>query len=167
MFAAASSPVALPFRLDVRPLEGGGVIVERDVADRQEGAEVEVAFAAGEVAEAAHVDERDVAPAPRHLGDRPKRAAVAENSLGPRVMRRFVAGPTSVDLRVDVRKIIQRSYVDYTWMNDLNLVVRRQLNNHVTVYGRGYGEFMPTEDVALLQEAASAPVTTRSRGFSS
>jgi hypothetical protein len=81
----------------------------------------------------------------RHLGDRPKRAAVAENSLGPRVMRRFVTGPTSVDLRVDVRRIIQRSYVDYTWMNDLDLVVRRQLNNHVTVYGRGYGEFITVD----------------------
>src|SRR6185437_9135562 len=39
--------------------------------DRQEGAEVEMTAAAGEVAEAAHVDERDVAaPASRHLRDR-------------------------------------------------------------------------------------------------
>ena len=39
--------------------------------DRQEGAEVEMAAAAREVAQAAHVDERDVvAPAPRHLRDR-------------------------------------------------------------------------------------------------
>jgi len=38
--------------------------------DRQEGAEIEMAAAAREVAEAAHVDERDVAaPAPRHLRD--------------------------------------------------------------------------------------------------
>jgi hypothetical protein len=81
----------------------------------------------------------------RHLGDRPKRAAVAENSLGARVMRRLTAGATAVDLRVDARKIIQRAYVDYTWMTDADLVVRRQLNSHATVYGRGYAELITVD----------------------
>lgn len=78
----------------------------------------------------------------RHLGDRPKRQAVAENALGPRLMHRFTRGQTAVDIRVNVHKIIQKAYVDYTWMNDANVVVRRQLNPHATLYGRGYGQLI-------------------------
>lgn len=81
----------------------------------------------------------------RHLGDRPKRGAVAENSIGPRLMRRFTAGSTSVDLRIDARRVIQRSYVDYTSMSDVDLAVRHQLNSRAAVYGRGYGELITVD----------------------
>ena len=37
-------------------------------------------------------------------GDRVKRRTVADNSVGPRVMRRFGGVRQSVDLRVDIRK---------------------------------------------------------------
>lgn len=81
----------------------------------------------------------------RHLGDRPKRQAVAENAVGPRIMRRFTRGATALDVRVNVHKIIARAYVDYTWMNDANVVVRRQLNSHATLYGRGYGQLITVD----------------------
>src|SRR4051812_10735720 len=76
----------------------------------------------------------------RHLGDRPKRLAVAENSLGLRVMRRLNAGASSVDLRGDIRKVIERAYMDYSWIGDVDAVVRHRVSPHVTVYGRGRGE---------------------------
>jgi hypothetical protein len=76
----------------------------------------------------------------RHFGDRPKRIAVAMNSLGARAMRRFTAGPGAVDLRVDLRKVIARAYVDYTWVGGADVTLRRPLNGRVGVYGRGYGE---------------------------
>ncbi|MGE0449227.1 MAG: hypothetical protein AB7Q29_06540 [Vicinamibacterales bacterium] len=83
----------------------------------------------------------------RHLGDRPKRNAIAENSLGIRVMRRFSATGTgtSLDVRADARKIIQRSYVDYTWMTDLDLWVRQRVHPHAAIYGRAYGELIPVD----------------------
>jgi hypothetical protein len=77
----------------------------------------------------------------RHLGDRPKRLAVAENSLGPRVMRRFGQGAgESLDVRVDIRKVIARAYDDYSWIGDVDLVGRAPLSPHTQMYVRGYGE---------------------------
>jgi hypothetical protein len=76
----------------------------------------------------------------RHLGDRPKRLAVAENSLGLRVMRRLYAGDNGLDLRGDFRKVIERAYMDYSWIGDVDVVVRHRLSPHTAVYGRGYGE---------------------------
>ena len=63
----------------------------------------------------------------RHLGDRYKRVAVAENSLGPRVMRRFTFGTMNVEGRADLRKVIAHAYVDYNWFADVDVIVRSDL----------------------------------------
>jgi hypothetical protein len=79
----------------------------------------------------------------RHLGDRPKRMAVAENSLGPRVLQRFGTGAAgTLDVRVDVRKVIARAFDDYDWIEELALAYSRPLTPHVAVYGRGYGQLI-------------------------
>jgi hypothetical protein len=85
----------------------------------------------------------------RHLGDRPKRRAVAENSLGIRVMRRFGHERTTFDVRADARKITQHSFVDYTSMSDLDLVLRRKVSPHLGFYGRLNGQLITVDpDVA-------------------
>lgn len=85
----------------------------------------------------------------RHLGDRFKRLAVAENSLGVRVMREINTGSSTIDMRVDVRKVIARAYVDYTWMGDLDLGVRRAVSPHASLYGRVLGQGITVDpDVA-------------------
>ena len=76
----------------------------------------------------------------RHLGDRARRVAVAENSLGPRVMRRFTDGPTTIDVRGDVRKVIARAYVDYTWISNIDVTLRSDLNPRLGLYARGFGQ---------------------------
>jgi hypothetical protein len=76
----------------------------------------------------------------RHLGDRSKRLAVAENSLGGRLMRRLSVHAATVDLRADLRKVIEHAYVDYTWIGDADVTVRHTVNRRVEVYARGYGE---------------------------
>ncbi|MFN8063293.1 MAG: hypothetical protein U0P82_00735 [Vicinamibacterales bacterium] len=82
----------------------------------------------------------------RHLGDRPKRLAVAENSLGPRLMRRFGTDARGIfDVRADVRKVIARAYDDYTWIEELELTARRPLNPHVAVFSRGYGTLIQVD----------------------
>jgi hypothetical protein len=73
----------------------------------------------------------------RHLGDRPKRIAVADNSLGGRVMRQVAAGPGTVDLRGDLRWVIARAYVDYTWIAVGDATLRRSISERVGVYGVG------------------------------
>jgi hypothetical protein len=82
----------------------------------------------------------------RHLGDRPKRLAVAENSLGPRIMRRL-GDPSSesLDVRVDLRKVIARAYDDYSWIEEAELVARRQLAPRVGFYVRAYGQLIQVD----------------------
>jgi len=77
----------------------------------------------------------------RHLGDRFKRIAVAENSLGVRALSRFaLSSSTSLDLRADVRKVIAVAYVDYETMTEVDLTLRQRFNDHVGLFVRGYGE---------------------------
>ncbi len=52
-------------------------------------------------------------------------------------MRRFGGEPTSLELRADVRKVIARAYVDYTWIGDVDLMFRRSFNDRAGVLRRG------------------------------
>jgi len=54
----------------------------------------------------------------RHLNDRPKRQAIDWNMAGARVRGTFGRGRSTLDTRVDVRGVVQRSYVDYRWELD-------------------------------------------------
>jgi hypothetical protein len=51
----------------------------------------------------------------RHLADRANRVAVAWNMVGARVQREVTAGRAHLDARVDVRGVVAKSFVDYTW----------------------------------------------------
>ncbi len=76
----------------------------------------------------------------RHLGDRFKRAAVAENSLGLRIWKNVpISDRTTLVLRGDIRKVISAAYVDYTWMSDVDMTLRRSLNPKSSLYGRLVG----------------------------
>lgn len=83
----------------------------------------------------------------RHLGDRFKRIAVAENSLGVRALSKLKFSPTTtLDVRGDFRKVIAVAYVDYTTMSEVDLVLRRTLNTHSSVYARGYGSGISVDE---------------------
>jgi hypothetical protein len=81
----------------------------------------------------------------RHLGDRFKPVAVAENSLGPRVMRRFVVDDKTIDVRGNLRKVIAHAYVDYTWMADFDLTAKIPVRPKVGAYGRAFGELITVD----------------------
>lgn len=51
----------------------------------------------------------------RHLSDRPKRHPVDWNMIGGRVRGRLARGRTDLRGRVDLRRVIQKSFVDYRW----------------------------------------------------
>jgi hypothetical protein len=76
----------------------------------------------------------------RHLSDRPKRQAIAMNVAEARVLRRFDLRAATVDVRANVGRLVQRSYVDYTWIGDLDVIARHPLTPHVGTYGRIFGE---------------------------
>jgi len=57
----------------------------------------------------------------RHLSDRPKRFAIDWNMLGARAQTSMTAGRTRMDARVDLRRVILQSFVDYRWELDAEL----------------------------------------------
>ena len=58
-------------------------------------------------------------------------------------MQRFGEdAPTSLDIRADVRKVIASAYNDYSWIEEFELVGRRQLNVHTGFYARVYGQLI-------------------------
>jgi hypothetical protein len=63
----------------------------------------------------------------RHLSDRPKLLAVDWNMLGARVQKSATLGITQMDARVDVRRAVLHSFVDYTWEVDGGLRNRYRL----------------------------------------
>ncbi len=76
----------------------------------------------------------------RHLGDRFKRTPVAENSLGVRVWKNVVIDDqTQLALRFDARQVVSRAYVDYEWMSDLDVMLRRTMHPRAQLYGRLIG----------------------------
>jgi hypothetical protein len=82
----------------------------------------------------------------RHLSDRPKRAAIAWNELGARLLRRISVGPTTVDVDLEGGRTIQHSFVDYTWLGEVNVLVRHPLNEHVSVFGLAAGQFFAVDE---------------------
>ncbi len=76
----------------------------------------------------------------RHLGDRPKRDSVAMNAMLGRVLRRVELDGATLDVKGDFGPIVAHAYVDYTWLANLDLVMRRPLSATTAIYGRAYGE---------------------------
>jgi hypothetical protein len=85
----------------------------------------------------------------RHLSDRPKRFAIAWNVLGGRVLRRVAVQGVTIDVVASAGKIVQNSYVDYTWTGDLDLLIRRPVTPRVGVFAHGFGNaFLVDQTVA-------------------
>jgi hypothetical protein len=76
----------------------------------------------------------------RHLGDRPKRDPVAFNAWLVRLIKRIERGSDTIDVTGDIGPVVARAWVDYTWLGNVDVTVRRPLRPAITVYGRGFGE---------------------------
>jgi hypothetical protein len=76
----------------------------------------------------------------RHLSDRPKRPAVAWNTIGGRVLHRLTIGGTIIDADLDVGRVVQHSFVDYTWIGSLELQVRHEVTPRVGVFAHATGQ---------------------------
>lgn len=82
----------------------------------------------------------------RHLSDRPKAFAVAYNEVGARVTHRRAFGATTVDLEVEGGRAVQHSYVDYTWLGEAHLFIRRPVNARLGVFAHGTGQAFAVND---------------------
>ena len=89
----------------------------------------------------------------RHLSDRPKPFAVAYNEVGGRVMRRITLGTTTIDVDLEGGRAVQHSYVDYTWLGELQLLVRRPINERVGVFAHGSGQAFAVNEIVAKRGA--------------
>ena len=91
----------------------------------------------------------------RHLSDRSKSFAVAYNEVGGRVLHRLTLGTTTVDLDLEGGRPVQHSYVDYTWIGEGQLLIRRPLTEHVSLFAHGSGQAFAVND-ALANRGTQA-----------
>jgi hypothetical protein len=76
----------------------------------------------------------------RHLSDRGNKRAIAMNIFGSRVLRRIPLGAGTLDVWADLGRVVQHTYVDYTWRARVSLVARRPMGSRLGVFGRAFGE---------------------------
>jgi hypothetical protein len=83
----------------------------------------------------------------RHLSDRPKEFAVAYNEIGARAMSRVARGVTTVDVDVEGGRAVQHSYVDYTWIGEMQVLVRHPVSERVGVFMHGSGQAFAVDEL--------------------
>jgi hypothetical protein len=74
----------------------------------------------------------------RHLSDRPKDYPVDWNMLGGRVTKHISEGAGTVDLRVDLRRTIVVTTVDYEWELNAGGQGQYRLHPHLALVGGGF-----------------------------
>lgn len=82
----------------------------------------------------------------RHISDRPKRFAVTWNEVGGRALHRRALGTTTVDVDLEGGRLVQHSYVDYTWRGEVHLLVRHPFSDHLGVFGHGAGQLFGVDE---------------------
>ena len=112
---AANYQVVLGEQLRKFDPNQGNYLLEGSASGRAHGVEVSLVFH--------HIS--------RHLSDRPKVFAVDWNMVGARVEKTASLGIAHLDARVDVRRAILHSFVDYTWEVDADLRNRYRLTPRV------------------------------------
>jgi hypothetical protein len=73
----------------------------------------------------------------RHLSDRPKRFPIDWNMIGGRIRGSTTSGRTALGGRVDVRGVIQKTYVDYRWEVETAGAARVALRPGVALVSNG------------------------------
>jgi len=76
----------------------------------------------------------------RHLSDRPKRFPIAMNVVMGRLMHHIDVEKTGIGLRAELGRLVQHSYVDYSWIGEAEVLARRPVSPRIGVYGRLLGQ---------------------------
>jgi hypothetical protein len=82
----------------------------------------------------------------RHLSDRAKDFPVDWNMLGGRVAKHIEEGAGTIDLHVDLRRTIVKSYVDYEWELVAGGQGQYRLHRHVALVGGGFLRRLTVDD---------------------
>jgi len=79
----------------------------------------------------------------RHLSDRAKEhLPVAFNELGARLLARATAGRSTLDIDAEAGPVLERAFVDYSWLADLKLLARMPLTPRYGVFAHVAGHLV-------------------------
>jgi hypothetical protein len=81
----------------------------------------------------------------RHLSDRANRQAVAWNAAGVRWLKQYSRQTTTLDVDAELTRVVARAFVDYNWIGELGLSLRRPLNGRVAVFAQGAGRLFTVD----------------------
>jgi hypothetical protein len=81
----------------------------------------------------------------RHLADRTNTQAVAWNAAGVRLLKRITREAATIDVDAELSRVVAKAFVDYTWIGELNLLVRHPLHEHVGVFAQGSGKLFAVD----------------------
>lgn len=94
----------------------------------------------------------------RHLSDRPKREAIAWNETGLRLLQRAKLGGTTIDADLEGGYDFQHSFVDYTWIGELGLVIRHPVSPRLAVFAQGWGQAIGVDQAMYGRSAQTGGV---------
>jgi len=81
----------------------------------------------------------------RHLSDRANRQAVAWNAAGVRWLKQYSRQTTTLDVDAELTRVVARAFVDYNWIGELGLSLRRPLNGRLAVFAQGAGRLFTVD----------------------
>lgn len=85
----------------------------------------------------------------RHLSDRPKRDPVAMNAWIVRLLKRIEQRGATIDVTGEIGPVVARVWLDYNWLGNVDVTVRRPITPMVGFFARAFGEtYGVDEDVA-------------------
>jgi len=82
----------------------------------------------------------------RHFSDRPKPFSIAWNVAGLRVLHQLNAGGIAFELSAEAGGVTQYSNVDYRGAGGFDVMARRPINPHLTVYVHLSGELFTVDE---------------------
>jgi len=82
----------------------------------------------------------------RHLSDRAKLPAIAWNVAGARILQHVEIAGTSIDADLEGGAAIQHSTVDYRWVGELDLSIRRPITPRLGVFLHGGGQLFGVDE---------------------
>jgi hypothetical protein len=85
----------------------------------------------------------------RHVVDRHFDGVPAWNTVGARAGRVFITRQSTIDVGLEYGRVVQHTFVDYTWTSQLTIRVDRPLRPTVRAFASGRGGFVGVDRAVL------------------
>lgn len=85
----------------------------------------------------------------RHVVDREFDRVTAWHTLGPRIEQTIVTPRSTVDVSAEYGRVVQHTFVDYTWTSQLTLRIDRTLGPVAHLFATGSGGWVGVDRTAL------------------